>query len=219
MQVERLARTIIIAAASLATVWWLLKDSRRAEPQPDSLSAPSVTNVLEPRAGSEASRAPGATAVVAQSREPLPAEPAPRNSEATETVEPLPLIAGIELPGGMWNLHAQLEREPRDVVWASDLELKLSTYFASKPELARHFALPSVVCRTSLCEIQAVGYGPRPFDTWSSATADLRDQPWTRDFRAGGIYTTSHAPNEQAVVLIFLRPSRPLVQPLGVPRS
>jgi hypothetical protein len=132
--------------------------------------------------------------------------------ESHDVVDPVPLIAGIALPGGMWNLHAQLEREPRDVVWADDLEVKFSTYFASKLELARHFALPSVVCRTNLCEIQAVGYGSRPFDTWAAATADLRDQPWVRDFRAGGIYTTSHAPNEQAVVLILMRPSRQLLE-------
>jgi len=116
------------------------------------------------------------------------------------------MIGGITLPGGMWNLHSMLEREPRDAVWADEMERQFSTYFASKSELGRSFGQPSVICRTHFCEIQAIGYGPRAFDAWKIATDDLRDQPWGRDLRAGGIYTIERAPNEQAVVLILMRP-------------
>ena len=118
------------------------------------------------------------------------------------------MIEGIVLPGGMWNLHAAMEREARDVEWADQMELELSTYFASKSELGRNFGQPSVVCRSQSCEIQALGYGLRAFDTWAAATQDLRDQPWRREMRAGGIYTIERAPNEHAVVLILIRPSR-----------
>ena len=118
------------------------------------------------------------------------------------------MIEGIMLPGGMWNLHAAMEREPRDVEWADQMEREFSTYFASKPELGRNFAQPSVVCRSRSCEVQAIGYGPRAFDTWAAATQDLRDQPWREDMRAGGIYTIERAPNEHVVVLILIRPTR-----------
>lgn len=118
------------------------------------------------------------------------------------------MIEGIMLPGGMWNLHAAMEREPRDVEWADRMEREFSTYFASKPELGRNFAQPSVVCRSRSCEVQAIGYGPRAFDTWAAATQDLRDQRWREDMRAGGIYTIERAPNEHAVVLILIRPTR-----------
>jgi len=131
---------------------------------------------------------------------------------AGEIVEPIPMIEGITLPGGMWNLHAQMEREPRDVDWANSMERQFETYFASKPALARNFGSPSVLCRTRFCEIQAVGYGPEAFATWSSATEDLRDQPWGKELLAGGVYTTARAPNEQAVVLILMRMQRPALR-------
>jgi hypothetical protein len=37
----------------------------------------------------------------------------------------------------MWNLHAAMGRESRDVEWADQMEREFSTYFASKPELGR----------------------------------------------------------------------------------
>ena len=127
---------------------------------------------------------------------------------AGASIEPIPMIEGIMLPGGMWNVHAAMERESRDLEWAEQMEREFSTYFASKPELGRNFAQPSVVCRSQSCEVQAIGYGPRAFDTWAAATQDLRDQPWREEMRAGGIYTIERAPNEHAVVLILIRPSR-----------
>jgi hypothetical protein len=145
----------------------------------------------------------------------LVAEPAPGDqlravpaTGAGVSVEPIPMIEGIMLPGGMWNLHAAMERESRDVEWADQMEREFSTYFASKPELGRNFAQPSVICRSRSCEVQAIGYGPRAFETWAAATQDLRDQPWREDMRAGGIYTIERAPNEHAVVLILIRPTR-----------
>ena len=138
-------------------------------------------------------------------RDELRAAPA---TDAGGTVEPIPLIEGIMLPGGMWNLHAAMERESRDVEWADQMEREFSSYFASKPELARNFGQPTVVCRSRSCEVQAIGYGPRAFSTWAAATQDLRDQPWRREMGVGGIYTIERAPNEHAVVLILLRPSR-----------
>ena len=129
-------------------------------------------------------------------------------TDAGVSREPIPMIEGIMLPGGMWNLHAAMEREPRDVEWADQMEREFSTYFASKSELGRNFGQPSVVCRSQSCEVQAIGYGPAAFDTWAAATQDLRDQPWREEMRAGGIYTIERAPNEHAVVLILIRPSR-----------
>jgi hypothetical protein len=124
------------------------------------------------------------------------------------TIQPIPLIEGIMLPGGMWNLHTLMEREPRDAEWAEEKERQFATYLASKAELARNFGQPSVLCRTRFCEIQVVGYGPGAWDTWKTATEDLKDQPWGQELLGGGIYTVERAPNEQAVVLILMRQPR-----------
>ena len=210
MIVERFIRALIVAAACFTAAWWLLRDA----PEQVQLSAsmPAQSGVLPARAAESRENAAGrnndVVAVV-----PLAArggdEPRPVAAPALGgTVEPIPMIEGIMLPGGMWNLHAQMEREPRETEWADEKERQISMYLASKAGLGRNFSQPSVLCRTSFCEIQVVGYGPGAFDTWTTATEDLRDQPWGRDLRGGGIYTVERAPNEQAVVLILMRQPR-----------
>jgi hypothetical protein len=209
--VKKFFRALIVAAACLAAAWWLLREA----PEQEQLlvSVPEDSGALPARAAeSRANAAARADDVVADVASAAPAVgdesraiPATR---ADVNVEPIPMIEGIMLPGGMWNLHAAMEREPRDFEWAEQMEREFSTYFASKSELGRNFAQPSVVCRSQSCEVQAIGYGPRAFDTWAAATQDLRDQPWREEMRAGGIYTIERAPNEHAVVLILIRPSR-----------
>ena len=211
---ERIIRTLIIAAVCLATAWWLLW---RPEPE---LSSP------QPTAGSPAQpRATDVTRDDPVERETIPALPvaaavrptAPAVGEQPGVAqasgvgvmrEPIPMIEGITLPGGMWNLHTMMERESRDFEWADRMEREISTYLASKSELGRNFGQPSVLCRSRSCEIQAVGYGPEAFHTWSTATQDLRDQPWRQEMGAGGVYTFERAPNEHAVVLILVRTGR-----------
>jgi len=205
-------RAFLIAAATLATAWWLLPEF--GEEDGDPAATRDVAPSLDARAEDVRNENltgrvtnGGDAVVVDRPAIPVPGEPGTVAATAGGgTVEPIPLIEGITLPGGMWNLHAMMEREPRDAVWAEEKERQFSAYFASKPELARNFGQPSVLCRSHFCEIQAVGYGPRAFDTWKTATEDLRDQPWGNDLRAGGIYTIERAPNEQAVVLILMRP-------------
>jgi hypothetical protein len=214
--VERATRTLIIGAA-FATGWWLLHDP--AEPElPASRRPPTTGNLAQPR--SIDSPRDDAVEVVAVPSPPAVAEVGPRVPAAADwpavaqtggtgvAAEPIPMIDGIMLPGGMWNLHAAMERESRDVEWADQMERELSSYFASKSELGRNFGQPSVICRSQSCEVKAIGYGPRAFDTWAAATQDLRDQPWRQEMRAGGIYTIERAPNEHAVVLILMRPLR-----------
>ena len=204
-------RALIVATACLATGWWLL----RGAPEQERLSesTPAQSEALSARgAGPRAiaaerddelgADAPSAAPLVGDESRADPA------TSAAGGVEPIPMIDGIVLPGGMWNLHAAMERESRDVEWADQMEREFSSYFASKPELARNFGQPTVVCRSRSCEVQAIGYGPRAFSTWAAATQDLRDQPWRREMGVGGIYTIERAPNEHAVVLILLRPSR-----------
>ena len=211
MTVNRFVRALIVAAACLATAWWLVREA--PDQERPSASMPAQSGALPARAAeSRSNAAPRDKELVAAVPSAAPAAgdglPAVPATGADGRVEPIPMIEGIMLPGGMWNLHAAMERESRDVEWADQMERELSTYFASKAELGRNFAQPSVVCRSQSCEVQAIGYGSRAFDTWAAATQDLRDQPWRREMRAGGIYTIERAPNEHAVVLILLRPSR-----------
>ena len=211
MSVKKFVPALIFAAAYLSTAWWLLREAPEQERLPASMptqGAALPARAAESRADAAArddelvADAPSAEPAAGEQLRAVPA------TGAGVSVEPIPMIEGIMLPGGMWNLHAAMERESRDVEWADQMEREFSTYFASKPELGRNFAQPSVICRSRSCEVQAIGYGPRAFDTWAAATQDLRDQPWREDMRAGGIYTIERAPNEHAVVLILIRPTR-----------
>jgi hypothetical protein len=225
MTVKKFVRALIVTAAALAAASWLLRESPEQEGL--SISVPTQSQALPaPAAELRADAAARGDELIADvaSAAPVPrdewrAVPAPG---AGVSVQPIPMIGGIMLPGGMWNLHAAMERESRDDEWADQMEREFSTYFASKPELGRNFGQPAVLCRSRSCEVQAIGYGPRAFDTWAGATQDLRDQPWRRDMPFGGIYTVERAPNEHAVVLILVRPARVLRErvnePLAVPR-
>jgi len=219
MTVKKLARAVIVAAACLTTAWWLLREA----PERERLTTPAPAQSAAPPARAAESRANAAARDSALVADVPSAEPAARDESrpvpAAASVQPIPMIEGIMLPGGMWNFHAMLERESRDVEWADQMERELSTYFASKPELARNFGQPSVLCRSRSCEVQAVGYGPRAFDTWAAATQDLRDQPWRQDMLAGGIYTVERAPNEHAVVLILVRTPKLVRERRAVPPS
>lgn len=211
MNLKKLVPALIFAAGCIPTAWWLMREAPERERLSASMPAQSgalPTRTAESRANAAArdnelvADVPSAAPAVGDGLRAVPA------TVADGSVEPIPMIEGIMLPGGMWNLHAAMERESRDVEWADQMEREFSTYFASKSELGRNFGQPSVVCRSRSCEIQAIGYGPRAFDTWAAATQDLRDQPWREEMRAGGIYTIERAPNEHAVVLILIRPSR-----------
>jgi hypothetical protein len=209
--IARVIRALIFAAASLATAWWLL---RAPEPELPASLAPAAGGSAQPPA-TDLPRAAAVEVGEAPDAEVRPTGPAggeplgaAQATGADVIADPIPMIEGITLPGGMWNLHTAMERESRDFEWAEQMEREISTYLASKSELGRNFGQPSVLCRSRSCEIQAVGYGPEAFHTWSTATQDLRDQPWRQEMGAGGIYTNERAPNEHAVVLILVRTGR-----------
>ena len=125
-------RALIVATACLATGWWLLRDAPEQERL--SESTPAQSEALSARgAGPRAiaaerddelgADAPSAAPLVGDESRADPA------TSAAGGVEPIPMIDGIVLPGGMWNLHAAMERESRDVEWADQMEREFSSYF------------------------------------------------------------------------------------------
>jgi hypothetical protein len=75
------------------------------------------------------------------------------------------------------NLHSQLESEEREASWAAFMEGQITAYLAQKPAL-QTYSIVLVECRTSLCEIQAIGYGPAAQVVWLTETSDMPSQPW-----------------------------------------
>src|SRR5262245_28159844 len=116
VNVKKLVRALIFAAACLATAWWLLREA--PEQQRDSAAIAPQSEALPVRAaeaGAHAARdnelvtdVPSAAPAAADESRAVPV------TDAGGRVEPIPMIEGITLPGGMWNLHAAMERESRD---------------------------------------------------------------------------------------------------------
>ncbi len=77
----------------------------------------------------------------------------------------------------MAQLHRQLESEAEELSWSTYMEAQIAGYLSQKPALAE-FSIPLVECRTTLCEVQVIGYGESPMQNWMNATADMRAQPW-----------------------------------------
>jgi hypothetical protein len=100
-------------------------------------------------------------------------------------------------------LQARYEGDSREDSWATYMEGQLANYFGSKPELAQ-FDFSSIDCRTSMCSVHALGYGPQALTQWNMATSDLVPQQW-HDFKNMSMNRHNPAPDILAIVLILSR--------------
>lgn len=58
------------------------------------------------------------------------------------------------------------------------MEQTLSRHLITHPKAAQ-FDFRSVDCRTTFCEIQAVGVDESTSPVWTQVTYDVRQQPWS----------------------------------------
>lgn len=82
--------------------------------------------------------------------------------------------------------HRELEAQERDASWSAYMEAQIAAYLFSKEEILNQFSIPSIHCRVTLCEVQAIGYGPRAYPAWVAATADAPEQPFFQEFTGAG---------------------------------
>lgn len=69
-------------------------------------------------------------------------------------------------------------KEPIDQSWAHYMEQTLSQYLASHPK-ASQFDITSVNCRSSFCEVVAVGFDESTWPVWQQVMHDVKQQPWS----------------------------------------
>lgn len=74
-------------------------------------------------------------------------------------------------------LQARYEADAREESWATYMEGQIKAYLAQKPALSQ-FYFSLIDCRTTVCQIHALGYGADALTQWNVATADLVSQPW-----------------------------------------
>lgn len=100
-------------------------------------------------------------------------------------------------------LQARYESDGREESWASYMEGQLAAYFAQKPSLAQ-FYFSLIDCRTSVCSVHVLGYGPDALTRWNTATADLVSQQWF-EFNSVSMNRRNPEPDILAVVLILTK--------------
>lgn len=102
--------------------------------------------------------------------------------------------------------HDRMGDQDRNDSWATYMEGQIAGYLASKPSLAA-FQIPLVQCRSSMCEIQAVGYGPESAATWFAAVVDMPDQPWAIEFNngTGNFQMGEFGPDIVSILIQFAR--------------
>ena len=98
-------------------------------------------------------------------------------------------------------LQSRYESDEREESWATYMEGQLLAYFAQKPELAQ-FNFLLIDCRTSICEIHALGYGPDALTFWNTGTADIVTQTW-HDFQSMSVNRHNPQPDILGIVLIL----------------
>ena len=85
--------------------------------------------------------------------------------------------------------HAELEAEAKDDSWAYYMEQSLQQFLAGHPD-SPNFVISNIECRTTMCEIQAIGYDESTGPAWNAMLFDMRQQPWF-DFSESGSSSSS----------------------------
>jgi len=144
-----------------------------------------------------------AQSIVTPQQDARSTSPAQRSSARTTNDDFPPEIADMIKNNLDKELQARYESDEREDSWAPYMEGLLAAYFAQKPALAL-FYFSLIDCRTSICEIHALGYGPDALTQWNSATADMVSQPWF-EFNSMSMNRRNPEPDILGIVLILTK--------------
>ncbi|MGH8222641.1 MAG: hypothetical protein ACREQZ_06680 [Woeseiaceae bacterium] len=100
----------------------------------------------------------------------------------------------VPWPANQWQ---ELELEPKDGSWAYYMEQTLLQFLGSHPSTAQ-FDVSRIECRTTMCQLEVVGYDASTEPVWQQVMYDIRQQPWS-DF---GKYGTSSGNVDGSLVLL-----------------
>lgn len=98
-------------------------------------------------------------------------------------------------------LHEQYESESKEESWSTYMEGQIAAYLTSKPALLT-FEIALVDCRTSICEIHAIGYGPKAYAVWTNEIADMTEQNWF-EFTGMSGSASNAAPDIIGIVVVL----------------
>lgn len=145
-----------------------------------------------------ASASPSATETVGEGEDGTVAE------SNTDRIPVPQELAGLLAEGGrMAELHRRVENEAEELSWSTYMEAQIAGYLNQKLPLSE-LSVPLIECRTTLCEVQVIGYGESPMQSWINATGDMRAQPWY-EFAEVSVGTLQVAPGIIGLMLVMQR--------------
>jgi hypothetical protein len=177
---KRVVLAILGVIAAVAVIWLTTRDGEPGQVEDAVPAASQSSSTPAPLDGTSAPRGnpsqTAATPEMVSAAAPAAAIPdGVLTSQTTGEALPIDVSAGFEYlskPASEmkdtdflwpnWRRHQELQEEPRDEAWAPRMEAALRSgiedSLTARGLDTRRIELPVVECRTTGCEIQAVGY-------------------------------------------------------------
>ena len=105
--------------------------------------------------------------------------------------------------------HKELEMEPVDPEWSGPSTDMLTSYLATL-DTKGGLEFPSVQCRSTLCEIQAVSVLPGDnvrggSADWQTFSSRMQNEPWFREMFRDPILVVTMAPDGRVIYLNYFQ--------------
>mgnify|MGYP003677918780 CR=1 FL=1 len=82
------------------------------------------------------------------------------------------------------SMRSELESESSDPDWSYFLGQSLAQ-FVGRHAKASLFSIQAINCRTTICEIQLIGYDESTASSWSEILFDMKSEPWYEFYQVG----------------------------------
>jgi len=163
MDFKSIVAGAILGAGVCGAIWWLTERTPKAVAPPAETAAPTP-----PAVQSQAIDAQHDPDALAQSPPPIAAGP---GSDTSADVLDTEISTSNAARAKRWN-------EERDLAWAYGAEQAIRQYLATH-KAASSFEIVQVECRTSFCEVEAIGYADEAWSWWIQIGQDVVSQPWS----------------------------------------
>jgi hypothetical protein len=135
----------------------------------------SRDDAVDQNDASPASTPAGATAGEARLNRPFEPEAASNGTTApaagaSEASKPARLLWADKA-------KAKLMEEPEDTAWAPYMEQNISMFLSRHPA-AGEFEIAYIDCRTSRCQVKAIGFDESTGPTWNRIVFEMTREPW-----------------------------------------
>lgn len=151
------------ACAVVAAGWLFGKGDQQTVSVDRGQDSTSIVSLVEKPRTSTVESNRGTPEIALQQADELPAP----ESKSTKTEAPWPS-----------KLRAVLAEEPKDDSWAYYMEQTLLQYLSSHPSIAQ-FDISYIECRTTVCQIEVIGFNESTVPVWGQVTHDIQQQPWS----------------------------------------